>query len=206
MSLSRITASRGTLQRLRERLAVARRGKEVLEMRREQLVREVLSRAKRIEERVALDNRLFELYGKAIELYLTLGEYEFRSFCSAAKGPRIQVLAESIYGIRALRVRVLEGPDFSAISNPRVREIAESLYKALSDAIALAVEEEAIRAVASHLEYVNRVTNSLEKVVIPQLEEMIRYISERLEEEMIGEFTTLKKVKRLRERGGLSGS
>jgi len=101
---------------------------------------------------------------------------------------------------------VLEGPDFSAISNPRVREVAESLYKALSDAIALAVEEEAIRAVASHLEYVNRVTNSLEKVVIPQLEEMIRYISERLEEEMIGEFTTLKKVKRLRERGGLSGS
>jgi V/A-type H+-transporting ATPase subunit D len=198
--------SRGALLKLRERLIVARRGKEVLEMRREQLVHELLTSAKKIERRVALDNKLYELFSEAIKLYLTLGEYGYRSVCLALKAPKVETLIESLYGVKVPKVKIVEEPDFSTISDPEVRRLAGALYETLKEAIALAVEEEKVKALASHLEYVNRVTNSLEKIIIPQLEELIRYVSERLEEEMVSEFTALKKLKRLRERGELPGS
>jgi len=206
MSHSQMPISRGTLLKLRERLAVARRGKEVLEMRREQLVHELLSSVGKIERRLALDDKLYELFGEAIKLYLTLGEYEYRSVCSALKAPKVETLIESLYGVKVPKVKVVNEPNFSAISDPEVRRLASALYEALKEAISLAAEEEKVRALAKHLEYVNRVTNSLEKIVIPQLEELIRYVSERLEEEMVSEFTALKKLKRLREHGELPSS
>jgi V/A-type H+-transporting ATPase subunit D len=204
MSYSQTPISRGTLQKLREKLTIARRGKEVLEMRREQLVREVLLRAKKVEERATLDDKLYELFGKAVKLYLTLGEYEYRSVCSTIKAPKVEILIESLQGVRVPRVKIVEEPNFSTVSDPEVRQLADSLYAALREAITLAAEEERVRALASYLEYINRVTNSLEKIIIPQLEESIRYISERLEEEMINEFTILKKIRRSESYGELS--
>jgi len=206
MSHSQVPISRGTLLKLRERLTVARRGKEVLEMRREQLVHELLSSVEKIEGRSALDDKLYELFGEAVKLYLTLGEYGYRSMCSALKAPKVETLIESLYGVKVPKVKVVKEPNFSTISDPEVRRLASALYEALKEAISLAAEEEKVRALANHLEYVNRVTNSLEKIIIPQLEELIRYVSERLEEEMVSEFTALKKLKRLREHGELPGS
>ena len=67
----------------------------------------------------------------------------------------------------------------------------------LPQVIALSVKEKACELLADEIQKTRRRVNALEYVMIPQLEETIRYIAMKLEENERGALTRLMKVKEM---------
>ncbi|RLE85942.1 MAG: hypothetical protein DRJ41_00215 [Thermoprotei archaeon] len=193
-SLAFLPVSRGTLVKLRERYEVARRGKEVLEMRREQLIKEVFFLMDKLKERDVLEKELLEALDRVSRLRMYKGEGEFRSLSALVKPPKIEVLLTSIQGVPVPQARILEEPDLSEVTDVEFIAAYESLWKVFKPLIELANIEIAVEKLSKQLSYINRVVNSLERNLLPQLKDMISYIEERLDEEMISEFVRLKKI------------
>ncbi|RLE82607.1 MAG: hypothetical protein DRJ52_01970 [Thermoprotei archaeon] len=195
-SLRYLPASRGTLLKLRRQLELAKRGKSVLEMRRDQLVKEIFTLIDRLKERPKIE----EKYIKALEdlslLRLKRGEVEFFSIVSLVRPPVLEVLAISIEGVSVPQIKILRKPDYSLVKDPEYRTLLENAWQVIEELIEVTNIEIAVEKLCAQLSYINRVVNSLEENFIPKLEETIRYIGEKIEEEMLEEFVRLKNIAR----------
>ena len=197
-SLSYLPASRGTLLALRNRLQLVKRGKEILEMRRDQLVGEVFRLIEKLRERGEVERRYVESLAKIAELRVHRGEQEFRSIIGLVRPPEIEILLISIQGVAVPQAKITEEPDFSLIKDPEYRKALEGLWASLKELIEMSNIEVAIERLVAQLSYINRVVNSLEKNIIPSLEDAIRYIGEKLDEEMLGEHIRIMKIREAR--------
>ncbi len=193
-SLRFLPASRGTLIKLRERLELVRRGKNVLEMRRDQLIKEVFSLVDQIRKRSEAESAYIEALQRFSRLRALRGEHQFKSLASIIIPPRVEVVPVSIQGVLTPQVRLEAEPDFSKVLDPELRRALEELWKALKNMIEITNMEIAVERLCEQLQYINRVVNSLEKNLIPQLVETIRHVEERVEEEELGEFVRIKFV------------
>ncbi|HFC49180.1 MAG TPA: hypothetical protein ENJ59_00450, partial [Thermofilum sp.] len=110
------------------------------------------------------------------------------------KPPKLQMLLESVQGVPVPKVKVVEEPDFSRIIDPEYRKALETLWEALHEMIEIANKEMAVERLCRQLQYINRVVNSLDKNLIPQLREAISRIEEKVSEEEIEEFMRLKMI------------
>mgnify|MGYP000032264405 CR=1 FL=1 len=194
-SLRYLPATTGTLVKLRERLQLVRRGKEVLEMRRDQLIKEVYNLLSEIRKREELEKELYQLYERIKEIYATIGPDNISSYARTISKPKIRVIYESLFGVRVPRVDFLNVPDFTQISHPAVYQLALELWSLMENLFKIAAKEMAVESLSNELAYINRVVNSLEKNVIPQLIEQIHYVEERIREESLSEFVRIKKVR-----------
>ncbi len=197
-SLGYLPASRGTLLALRNKLQLVKRGKEILEMRRDQLVGEVFRLIEKLRERGEIEKRYIEALAKIAELRVYRGEQEFRSIIGLVKPPEIEILLISIQGVAVPQAKITEEPDFSLIKDPEYRKALEDLWVSLKELIEMSNIEMAIERLVEQLSYINRVVNSLEKNIIPSLEDAIRYIGEKLDEEMLGEHIRIMKIRETR--------
>ncbi len=191
-SLRFLPASRGTLLKLREQLELVQRGKNVLEMRRDQLVKEVFAIMDELKKRPEAEHIYLEAVRGLSRIRSMRGEHDFQSFSNLVKPPRLETLLVSIQGVAVPEVRIVGSPDFSKIMDPEYRKRLENLWHALEAMIEIANKEIAIEKLCSQLQYINRVVNSLDKNLIPQLEEIIKHIEERVAEEEIEEFVRIK--------------
>jgi len=189
-----LPASRGTLIKLHKQLNLVRRGKEILEMRREQLIKEVFELMDKLKERGEIEHEYLRVLEEIARLRALRGEYEYRSIANLVKPPKIEVLLVSIQGVPVPQVKIISDPDSSKIKDPEYREAFESLWSVLKKYIELANVEAAVERLGRQLNYINRVVNSLEKRVIPDLQETIRYIEEKVDEEMLEEFVRIRKL------------
>jgi len=194
-SLGYLPASRGTLLTLRNRLELVRRGKEILEMRRDQLVGEVFRLMERLRERADLERRYVEALKELAMLRVSRGEQEFQSIVGLIREPEIKTLLVSVQGVAVPQVRIVREPDFSLIKDPEYRKALEELWSSLKELIEASNIEIAVERLSEQLSYINRIVNSLEKNIIPSLEDAIRYIEEKLDEEMLGEHIRIMKIR-----------
>ncbi len=199
-SISGALASRGTLLALRRRLRTVRRAKEILEMRRDQLVKEVFALIDRLKRREEVEKEFVSALIEAYRLMLTKGELDFFSSAKLVKPPKLSCLPVSLQGIVVPKVRVIEEPGFEELRDPDYRRLAERLWNVLKELVELASTEEAVVKLCDYLSYINRIVNSLERNVIPRLENTVRYVEEKLSEETLEEFVRLKRIsERVRE-------
>ena len=77
----------------------------------------------------------------------------------------------------------------------RKKSVWTKLHESLDDLLKLAEVEKACQLMADEIEKTRRRVNALEYVMIPQLEETIKYIVMKLEENERGTITRLMKVK-----------
>ncbi len=198
MSLpSQASATLGTLLRLREQLQLVRRGKEILEMKRDQLIREIYRLLDEIKRRSELDEEFTALYSRMKEAYMVRGPDEISSYSRAVSKPSFRVLYESLMGVRIPHIDILKEPDLDKITDPALRELAKELWELMKKTIAIGSKEMAVENLSHELAYINRVVNSLEKNIIPQLQENIRYIEVRIQEITLSEFVRIKKIRDL---------
>ncbi len=195
-SLRFLPISRGTLLKLRERYEVSRRGKEILEMRREQLIREVFFLMDKLREREKLEKEILNILEDVSKLRVYKGEGEFKSMSALVKPPKIDVLLVSVQGVPVPQARILEEPNLTEISDIEFLSSFKKLWDIFSSLLEIANIEMSIERLSKHLSYINRVVNSLERNLLPELKNMISYIEERLDEEMISEFVRLREVSR----------
>ncbi|ABL77749.1 V-type ATP synthase subunit D [Thermofilum pendens] len=190
--LAFLPASRGTLQYLRRKLDLVKRGKNVLQMRRDQLAKELLAIMDELKKRPEAEKQFIEAARTAALMRMSRGEYEFRSMSSLVKPPKITHVLVSYQGVPVPQARVQEEPDWSKLLDPDYRRVVETLWNAVKTMIDVANKEVAVEKISDQLLYINRVVNSLEKNVIPQLESALRRVEERVVDEELEDFVRVK--------------
>jgi len=191
---TRILPTRGFLLILKNRLKIIKEGYELLSMKREELVRYLQSLIKEI---VGLRENVETLYLKAFRrfqsLFITLGPENIETYAYMMDDHiEISALTKSTMGVRYSEFKVEKLPDFRNKIPPIMLSIATDYQKFIKDLVKLAEIEAKIEAIARDLETTNKIVNSLENVVIPNLEKDVKYIEDVLEEEELEEFVRLK--------------
>uniref|UniRef100_A0A7C1T207 V-type ATP synthase subunit D n=1 Tax=Thermofilum pendens TaxID=2269 RepID=A0A7C1T207_THEPE len=187
-----LPASRGTLQLLRRRLELVQRGKDVLQMRRDQLAKELLTMLDELRKRSEAEKAFLEASRRIAALRVARGEHEFRSITSLVKPPEVVGVTISYQGVPVPQARVAQEPDISKVTDPDYRTAIEELWKAVKSLIEVANMEVAVEKISEQLSYVNRIVNSLEKNIIPLLQDALRRVEERVLEEELEDFVRVK--------------
>ena len=197
----RVPSTKGALIRLRDTLSFIKKGKEVLQMKRDQLAGEVNKLLVKLAIRKEVEGKISDLLKEVMEILITLGTEDVSSLASSVPEISVDFRLYSIMGVVIPRITVKTQPQTNAISNLSVRKLAEKAKEVLTKMMEMAEIETGIERLALELMFTNRKVNALEKVVVPAYEEMIRYIEDRLFEQELEEFVRTKFIRdRIRER------
>jgi V/A-type H+-transporting ATPase subunit D len=200
----RANPNRMQLLRLRRRLVLARRGHKLLKDKQEELMRRFLGlvhhvRSLRAEAEAELArahrafvSARFEMDGSAMEAALA-----FSMRLVDVRADREQVMNLKIPKFR------MEFPEHAELGYGHLETTADldralAMYAGvLPKLVRLAEVEKAVQLIAVELEKTRRRVNALEHILIPSLEETIRFISDRLSELERANATQLMKVKEI---------
>jgi V/A-type H+-transporting ATPase subunit D len=197
MSLGRVAVTRGVLLRLREQLDFTKRGKELLEMKRDNLAAETNRLLAKIKVRHEFEQRLMEAYGSLRTAYVTLGYSRLQSQAFTVKPLEAKVRLRSVMGVLVPEIVQGQKPEINSITDPSAYAAAEQLTSSMGELLSIAEAEARIESIAQELMLTNRKVNALERVILPNIVETLRYIEGRLEEETLEEFFRAKRVKAL---------
>ncbi|MCW4042361.1 MAG: V-type ATP synthase subunit D [Candidatus Bathyarchaeota archaeon] len=197
----RAAVSRGILLRLREQLEFTKKGQELLKMKRDHLASETNKLLSKVAERNELDRRLMQAYESLKAAYLSLGYTGLQSQAAAVDKMEIRVRPRSIMGVMVPEVLIEKKANTNSVSSSSASQAAVELNNLMEDLIKLVEAESRLESIAHELMMTNRKVNSLERVMIPGLLELISYVEGRLEEESLDEFFRAKLVKQVIRRG-----
>jgi V/A-type H+/Na+-transporting ATPase subunit D len=188
-------AVRSRLFDLRRDRQAARRSAELLDRKREALLREILRRERRRAElRTAVDASCGDARAKFGIARVELGMDAIEA-ASLAQSSRLKITERlaSVMGVRITHVdakcdpyRAEYGP---AATTPSLDAAGAAFLETLPLLIDLAQEERAIRSLRLSMRKTTRILNALRKVVLPRIEREIRATIEGIEEEERDEFT-----------------
>lgn len=195
MSLGRAAVTRGVLLRLREQLDFTKRGKELLKMKRDNLAAETNRLLAKVGARHEFEQRLMKVYETLRRAYMTLGYSRLESQAFTVTPLEARIRPRSAMGVLVPEIVLGKKPTITSITDPSAYAAAERLTALMDELLALAEAEGRIECIAQELMMTNRKVNALERVLIPKLAELIRYIDGRLEEEALEEFFRAKRVK-----------
>jgi V/A-type H+-transporting ATPase subunit D len=189
------------LLKLRRRLETAKRGHKLLKDKLDELLKEFMARiAENRRLRGEVEAALFEAYG-----LLAISRAEAGSPAIAAAllaGRPADLVSAGEHNVMSVRVPVLElgevpSPEgYSLATTPALLDGAlENLSGVVPRMVELAEREKAIELLAAEIETTRRRVNALEYVLMPQLDDAVRSIRMKLEENERSERTRLMKVK-----------
>lgn len=183
------------LLRLRDQFKFIKRGLEILKIKRDQLAGEINLLLAKIKAREDIENELIEAYRELKRAYTLSGYMEVSSIASSMEEVKVKGLVTSVMGVMIPRIEVKEWPQIELIEDLPTFKAAVKLKNALEKLLKLAETETAIELLAYELMDTNRKVNALEKIIIPQIVDLIRVIESKLEEEAIEEFVRSKYIR-----------
>jgi V/A-type H+-transporting ATPase subunit D len=195
MSVGRVAVTRGVLLRLREQLDFTKRGKELLEMKRDNLAAETNRLLDKIRARHEFEERLMEAYDTLRTAYMTLGYSRLQSQAFTVIPLEARVRLRSVMGVLVPEIVQGKKPAISSVTDPSAYAAARQLTESMGELLSIAEAEARIESIAQELMLTNRKVNALERVILPKMQETLRYIEGRLEEETLEEFFRAKRVK-----------
>ncbi len=205
MAMMRVNPTRMELTRLKKRLQVAVRGHKLLKDKRDEMMRrfiELIKKNKELREEVERD--LSQALGdfviaRAVMSSETLEE----AIMVPARTLSLEVSKRNIMSVDVPVIQFKEGEDREegaypygfASTSGELDSAISTLSGILPRMLELAEMEKTCQLLADEIEKTRRRVNALEYVMIPQLEETIRYITMKLDENERGNLTRLMKVK-----------
>jgi V/A-type H+-transporting ATPase subunit D len=206
MERLRVSPTKSNLLRLREELAFAREGKELLTQKREVLVMELL----RLQDdarkaREELDDLLARSYRAFAEAVMLEGyDAVARLALAVPPAPDVEVQERSVMGVvvpivarKPREWRPAWGPAGASVAADRA---ARLFWEVSAKLLEVAEIETAIYRLAMETRKTLRRERALENQFIPQYAETVKYIQENLEERERESFYQLKLIKRGQER------
>jgi V/A-type H+-transporting ATPase subunit D len=208
-----VSPTRMQLLRLKRRLAMARRGHRLLKDKRDELMRQFMELIDAIKDlRTEVEDRLslamkdflsarsgmsFSEIGVSV-MYpkKTFGFETSRSSIMGVKVPSF-VLSESANGDPDVY------PYGLAMTSAELDTAIASLSDVIPSLLELAEREKSAELLAEEIEKTRRRVNALEYVLIPNLEETVKYITMKLGEAERGNLARLMKVKEMVRQEGL---
>lgn len=197
MTSERIRPTRGFLIEYRERLEVIRDGKELLEMKRDELSTKLRELLDDLEAARAIFTEEVENALKQLRIaYAHIGPNLIDAFAGSLKEEvKVKILSSMIMGVKVPFVRIDSLPETRDNYPPILRKTAKNFQELLKDLFKVTELEVKIERIADELERTNRIVNTLGEVIIPNMEENIKNIEDKLEEERMEEFIRVKQVK-----------
>jgi V/A-type H+-transporting ATPase subunit D len=195
MSVGRAAVTRGVLLRLREQLEFTKRGKDLLKMKRDNLAAETNRLLDKVKARHEFEKRVMEAYNALKTAYMTLGYSKLQSEALTVTPLEAKIRVRSVMGVLVPEIVKGKQPAISSVTDPSAYAAAEQLTASMEELLIIAEAEARIETIAQELMLTNRKVNALERVIIPNMQETLRYIEGRLEEETLEEFFRAKRVK-----------
>jgi len=205
MAVMNVNPTRMELANLKRRLSIATRGHKLLKDKRDEMMRrfiELVKQNKEIREKV--EEELIQalrdfLMARAVMSTETLEE----AIMYPTRRVELKVSKKNVMSVEAPKIEYQEVSEeglspypygFASTSGELDGAIA-TLSNILPRLLELAEIEKTCQMLADEIEKTRRRVNALEYVMIPQLEETIRYITMKLDENERGNRTRLMKVK-----------
>jgi len=183
------STTRSRLFELRRDRGAARRSAELLDRKREVLLREV---ARRTAKRERLHDAVARAYDAAHkQLRIACVDHGHRPIAAAALAQpdrmRVEKRTTAVMGVRVAEVTVTVPPFqafYGAASTTASLDATGVAFTALlSDVLLLAAEDAALARLITALRKTARLVNALQKIVLPRIEREIRATIEGIEEE-----------------------
>ncbi len=195
----RVVPTKGFLLELKRRIEIIKEGYRLLSMKRDELtsrLMELLEHYKAVKKEVM--GRAEKIVTRFREIYALLGPETIDANASINRGVLdIDVLPLSIMGILVPTVKALREVSVKNLFGPVIREIVYDLVELFQDMIKVTEIEMKIELLATDLERTNRIVNALEKIIIPEMESVAKYIEDMLEEEGLEEFLRVKLIRNI---------
>ena len=203
MAIMRVNPTRMELSRLKKRLVVARRGHKLLKDKRDELMKQFLDIVRKNRDlRKSVESNLKNVYDNFLIASAIMSKPALEQ---ALMFPKERIELDIKYkNIMSVDVPVFEWEDdknpdiypygFFGTSIELDRSV-DALKSMLPELLSLAQMEKSAQLLAVEIEKTRRRVNALEYVLIPQLEETIKYITMKLDENERGNLTRLMKVK-----------
>lgn len=203
-----VRPTRMELLALKERRELAARGYELLREKQDALVREffaILSEAKKYREE--METTLTEAFGSLMEAKLVEGGAKLEELALGAKSPLdFEVETRNMMGVSVPIFRITQQEEAIQLhyslagTSATVDKGAQKFRTALNKVVKLAEIEATVKRLASEIEKTKRRVNALNYLVLPRINNTIRYIELMLEEQEREDLFRMKRVKAMLER------
>ena len=187
---------------LRRRRRIAERGGELLREKLDALMIEFFQFAREIAAlRAKAQDLLTQTYQKFIEAQMLMGFQRMEETALTVQDRfEVEASARNVIGVSIpyaqVKVKPLEGYPYSMIgTSAKLDEAVVLMAEAVKYVAELSAAEAAIRRLAEAIAATKRRVNSLEYVVIPRIQNTIRYIEMSLQERAREDFFRLKRIK-----------
>lgn len=203
MARLNVNPTRMELKKLKARLSTAVRGHKLLKDKSDEMVRRftvIIRRAKTLREEVEAGLseilRQFSIARSVTPSYLAETAFAMPSVAVKAECETESIMGVDVPKVKLLGERKSDGLPyvFSEITGEADYSVS-MVSKLLPTMVALAETEKAVRMLADEIERNKRRVNALEYVMIPQLQETIKYIKDKLDENERAAVVRLMKVK-----------
>ena len=205
MALANVNPTRMELTRLKKKLATARRGHKLLKDKRDELMRQFLEAVRRNQAlRGQVERAIGEANGRFALARAGMSDEAVRvAFMAPKQEIALELSTRNIMSVDVpvyrSSTRTSEAGDIYsygfAFTSFELDEGVASLAQALPDMLKLAESEKSCQLMAAEIEKTRRRVNALEHVLIPQMQESIRFITMKLDENERSTQSRLMKVK-----------
>ena len=208
---AQIAPTRSNLMRIKNELAFSRTGYDLLDQKRSILVSELLTL---VDQAVDYQNRVERALQDAEtslqDAIMHMGRLRVANLAGAVSiSSSISLSSRKVMGVALPKVSTEfsgTGPFFSPEGTSMIGEVAVSRFsEALSLMAQMAELKVSIMRLSREVKKTIRKVNSLEKLVIPDREETVRYLTGRIEEAERENFVLMKAVKDRMERAKEGG-
>lgn len=204
MARLNVNPTRMELTRLKKRLFTARRGHKLLKDKRDELMKQFLEMAKKNREfRREVEAALGRAYDNFIIARAVMSSESLEEALMYPKqSVSVSVSTKNVMSVNVpqfdFQTEGAEGNIYAyglADTSGELDSAVMTLSEVFPKMLELAQLEKAATLLAQEIEKTRRRVNALEHVMIPQLEETIKFITMKLEENERGNITRLMKVK-----------
>lgn len=205
MAIMRVNPTRMELSRLKKRLAVAVRGHKLLKDKRDEMMRRFIELVKKnMELREQVEKELTQALGDFLMARAVMStEVLEEAVMYPTREVELEISKRNIMSVDVPKIdyeeKSQEGlspyPYGFASTSAELDGAIATLSGVLSRMLELAEIEKTCQMLADEIEKTRRRVNALEYIMIPQMEETIRYITMKMDEDERGSRTRLMKVK-----------
>jgi V/A-type H+/Na+-transporting ATPase subunit D len=204
MAVQNVTPTRSELINVKRKIVLSKSGYNLLKKKRDGLMYEIFAILPKVK---TIRADLVKRYGAAQESInlasATEGAIAVRSVAyTAAKPPQVTLKEHNIMGVKVPKItatsvrKPLSERGYGLIGTSPAIDDAVGGYEALVEQVILAAElETAIKRLLDEVEKTKRRVNALEFKVLPELDEVKKFIALRLEEMERESLFTLKRIK-----------
>lgn len=198
---SSLFPTKGNYILAKSRLSLSKQGYELLDKKRNILVREMMSLLDKVEDiQKDMDTIFNEAYKSLQEANIRIGIHTVDQIGAAiAPEKNVQIQSKSVMGVEIPILNTLEEaliPQYGIGKTERSLDEAYLQFTKVKHlTMKLAEVENAIYRLAYHIKQTQKRANALKNIMIPKYEKLTKDISTALEEKEREEFTRLKMIK-----------